>query len=377
MIKFKYLKFFFNINNSLTLKWFKKDLKFSFIQIFSILFITKIMSDESKPSFLSEEYPISNESADLSNHRLSKTRNSNENIEKISNNQPESKDNKNDVSLVSLAEEEKLDSLLSSKNVCGLKKMSSLNSLRLKSYKIKETFDSLRCGSISKSENLSLKKLSTNESPLNFFKFSFESKSSDTDIPNVQGSSFIYSPFTIELTDTGTVPSTILMSASPNSSLRQKKFTNSFEITLEKPNKLQPQTNSEKERLCLESFSKTEVDQEELKSNNGNSNYKILVAIDFGTTHSGYAYAYLKNPNEIHLMKRWSDGETRFSTFKVPTTLLLSPTGEFHSFGYQAIEFYNDLEPSQAKDWNFFEKFKMSLHNSQVKAVLLNFINLL
>ena len=323
------------------------------------------MSDESKPSFLSEEYPMTNESADLSKPRLSKTRNSNEKIEKISENQSESKENKNEVSLVSLAEEDKLDSLLSSKNVCGLKKISSLNSLRLKSYKIKETFDSLRCGSIGKSENLSLKKLSTNENPLNSFKFSFESKSSDTDVPNFQGSSLMYSPFTIELTDTGAVPSTILMSASPNASLRQKKFTNSFEITLEKPNKLQTQTNSEKERLSLENCSKTEVDQDELKNN---TNYKILVAIDFGTTHSGYAYAYLKNPNEIHLMKRWSDGETRFSSFKVPTTLLLSPTGEFHSFGYQAIEFYNDLEPSQTKDWNFFEKFKMSLHNSQVKG---------
>jgi hypothetical protein len=327
------------------------------------------MSDESKISFLSEEYPINDSNSDLSKPRLSKTLNSCEKINENFENESK-KETKNRVSLVSLSENKEDALLASSKNACGLKKISSLSSLRLKSHKIKETFDLLRCGSVGKSENLSFKQTPI-DNQLNLFKFSFESKSSEKELSQFIGTSLLQSPFTIELTDTGAMSSTILMSASPYASLRQKNFKNSLEITVEKGNKpqadnLKPsQAASEDKRLSIENGSKIDEDEETSKKTE-NSNYIVLVAIDFGTTHSGYAYAYLNSPNEIHLMKRWSDGETRFSSFKVPTTLLMSPSGDFHSFGYQAIEFYNDLESGQSKEWSFFEKFKMSLHNSQV-----------
>ncbi len=51
---------------------------------------------------------------------------------------------------------------------------------------------------------------------------------------------------------------------------------------------------------------------------------------------------------------------------KMPTSLLLDPDGNFHSFGYQATTFYNDLDVEESKKWNLFEKFKMNLHNSNV-----------
>lgn len=54
---------------------------------------------------------------------------------------------------------------------------------------------------------------------------------------------------------------------------------------------------------------------------------------------------------------------------KTPTTLLISPEGKFHSFGYSARDYYHDLDEEEAKDWLYFEKFKMALHHSEVCMV--------
>ena len=52
---------------------------------------------------------------------------------------------------------------------------------------------------------------------------------------------------------------------------------------------------------------------------------------------------------------------------KTPTILLLTPTKQFHSFGFTARDFFHDLDPSEAKKWFFFDKFKMILHHSKVR----------
>jgi hypothetical protein len=52
---------------------------------------------------------------------------------------------------------------------------------------------------------------------------------------------------------------------------------------------------------------------------------------------------------------------------KTPTTILLTPNLEFHSFGFFARDFFHDLDPDEAKRWLFFEKFKMHLHYVQVR----------
>jgi hypothetical protein len=52
---------------------------------------------------------------------------------------------------------------------------------------------------------------------------------------------------------------------------------------------------------------------------------------------------------------------------KTPTTILLTPNLEFHSFGFFARDFFHDLDPIEAKRWLFFEKFKMHLHHIQVR----------
>ncbi|XP_069095367.1 heat shock 70 kDa protein 12A isoform X2 [Pleurodeles waltl] len=92
--------------------------------------------------------------------------------------------------------------------------------------------------------------------------------------------------------------------------------------------------------------------------------FQVVVAIDFGTTSSGYAYSFAKEPECIHIMRRWEGGDPGVSNQKTPTTILLTPDRKFHSFGYAARDFYHDLDSNECKQWLYFEKFKMTLHTS-------------
>nr|XP_033799611.1 heat shock 70 kDa protein 12A [Geotrypetes seraphini] len=92
--------------------------------------------------------------------------------------------------------------------------------------------------------------------------------------------------------------------------------------------------------------------------------YQVVVAIDFGTTSSGYAYSFMKEPECIHIMRRWEGGDPGISSQKTPTTMLLTPERKFHSFGFAARDFYHDLEPGESKHWLYFDKFKMKLHST-------------
>ncbi|GCC22225.1 hypothetical protein chiPu_0000610 [Chiloscyllium punctatum] len=92
--------------------------------------------------------------------------------------------------------------------------------------------------------------------------------------------------------------------------------------------------------------------------------FVVVVAIDFGTTSSGYAYSFARDPECIHIMRRWEGGDPGVSNQKTPTTILLTPDGKYHSFGYAARDFYHDLDPNDSKQWLYFEKFKMKLHTT-------------
>ncbi|NXB60117.1 HS12A protein, partial [Struthidea cinerea] len=92
--------------------------------------------------------------------------------------------------------------------------------------------------------------------------------------------------------------------------------------------------------------------------------FLVVVAIDFGTTSSGYAYSFTKEPECIHVMRRWEGGDPGVSNQKTPTTILLTPERKFHSFGYAARDYYHDLDPTESKHWLYFEKFKMKLHTT-------------
>ena len=97
----------------------------------------------------------------------------------------------------------------------------------------------------------------------------------------------------------------------------------------------------------------------------------VVVAIDFGTTYSGYAFSFTRDPDAIHMMRKWEGGDPGVINQKTPTTLLLDPNGKFHSFGFSARDFFHDLDVQEAKKWMYFEKFKMTLHYSAVSKYMI------
>ncbi|PNF14706.1 Heat shock 70 kDa protein 12A [Cryptotermes secundus] len=92
----------------------------------------------------------------------------------------------------------------------------------------------------------------------------------------------------------------------------------------------------------------------------------VVVAIDIGTTYSGYAFCFTRDlDSNIHMMRKWEGGDPGLNNQKTPTTLLLTPSGEFHSFGFAARDYFHDLDLQEAKKWLYFDKFKMALHHNQ------------
>lgn len=101
-----------------------------------------------------------------------------------------------------------------------------------------------------------------------------------------------------------------------------------------------------------------------LIENDDTSNYIVIVAIDFGTMYSGYAFSFTRDPESIHMMRKWEGGDPGINNQKAPTSILINPDGEFDSFGYAARDRYHDLDPNEAKEYLYFEKFKMALHHN-------------
>ncbi|XP_051895417.1 heat shock 70 kDa protein 12B-like [Pristis pectinata] len=98
--------------------------------------------------------------------------------------------------------------------------------------------------------------------------------------------------------------------------------------------------------------------------------FLVVVAIDLGTTASGYAYSLVQEPETIHIMRRWEGGDPGVANQKIPTCLLLTPGRSFHSLGYTARDFYHDLDPEEAPHWFYFDKFKMKIHSFNVQFAL-------
>ncbi|XP_006823582.1 heat shock 70 kDa protein 12A-like isoform X2 [Saccoglossus kowalevskii] len=99
--------------------------------------------------------------------------------------------------------------------------------------------------------------------------------------------------------------------------------------------------------------------------------YIAVVAIDFGTTYSGFAFSFIKSAytdRDIYMNKEWGH-DHGLSTLKAPTCILLTPEREFDSFGYQAQEKYASLEDAQDTTFLFFDRFKMELHSEKNEEV--------
>ena len=101
-----------------------------------------------------------------------------------------------------------------------------------------------------------------------------------------------------------------------------------------------------------------------------NSSYIAVVAIDFGTTYSGFAFAFNHKEGEggIHMNKAWGN-EQGLSTLKTSTSLLLGPDGQFDSFGFEADEKYANFFCGEDQQYMYFKRFKMTLHKSEVESL--------
>ncbi|KAH9518497.1 Heat shock 70 kDa protein 12A [Bulinus truncatus] len=118
----------------------------------------------------------------------------------------------------------------------------------------------------------------------------------------------------------------------------------------------------------------TQVEYEETSNDPQNvisePRHFVVVAIDVGTTHSGYAFSFVRDPGSVYMMRRWSGEEPGLVNQKTLTSLLLTPEGNFHSFGYNARSNYLNLIPLEAKHWLYFSTFKMELHHNTVAMVI-------
>ena len=95
--------------------------------------------------------------------------------------------------------------------------------------------------------------------------------------------------------------------------------------------------------------------------------YLFVVAIDIGTTYSGYAFSsrddFKKDPMKIIANQAWNTGCQRHLSLKTPTCLLLGDNEKFVSFGYEAENKYSDIVIDRKKnEYFFFQRFKMQLY---------------
>ncbi|XP_035994601.1 heat shock 70 kDa protein 12A [Fundulus heteroclitus] len=96
----------------------------------------------------------------------------------------------------------------------------------------------------------------------------------------------------------------------------------------------------------------------------------FVIAIDFGTAYSGHAFSMTARDAvaDIHI-KMWGEDVCQ-QTPKTPTCILFNEKEEFFRFGYKAKTKYFRMRGQQAKDYFFFDNFKMSLYGKNVNRDL-------
>lgn len=88
---------------------------------------------------------------------------------------------------------------------------------------------------------------------------------------------------------------------------------------------------------------------------------KIIVAVDFGTSYSGFGYIYLANSNRIYKQDSWQDSPTRYC--KNLTQLLYArDLKKILSHGYRSTKQIADMD--DASDVFLFKYFKMGIHEN-------------
>lgn len=91
------------------------------------------------------------------------------------------------------------------------------------------------------------------------------------------------------------------------------------------------------------------------------------MAIDFGTTYSGFAYSLTKTSEVI--LQKWDPkaGDKVDVSLKTPTSLLLDNKNNFVAFGFDAERLYKEyVDDEKHESIRFFRNFKMKLLKKEV-----------
>ncbi|KAM9342349.1 heat shock 70 kDa protein 12A-like [Pholidichthys leucotaenia] len=93
-----------------------------------------------------------------------------------------------------------------------------------------------------------------------------------------------------------------------------------------------------------------------------------IIAIDFGTAYSGYAYTISPKEEQLDpIVKLWGKDEG-LETPKTPTCILFNEHEEFLKFGYEAIRAYTGMHEKDAKKHYLFKNFKMALYGKDLSG---------
>lgn len=93
-----------------------------------------------------------------------------------------------------------------------------------------------------------------------------------------------------------------------------------------------------------------------------------MVAIDFGTSYSGYAFSFRHDyeRDKLKISTNLWPHNSGLSP-KAPSAVLIGPDHVVKSFGYEAQSKYNELvECDKAEGHYYFEKFKMAIYSAEV-----------
>ncbi|XP_017164872.1 heat shock 70 kDa protein 12A-like [Poecilia reticulata] len=96
----------------------------------------------------------------------------------------------------------------------------------------------------------------------------------------------------------------------------------------------------------------------------------FVIAIDFGTAFSGYAFNITKGEEESQpYLPKWGK-EYGFDSPKTPTCILFNKDEKCLSFGYEAKMTYKEMSGEEAKKHYYFEDFKMALYSKKLSSNL-------
>ena len=95
---------------------------------------------------------------------------------------------------------------------------------------------------------------------------------------------------------------------------------------------------------------------------------EVVVGIDFGSSGSGYAYAFSDNKDEIHQGMIYGANVDN----KVPTSIILNDYDKTIKFGVECLE---HLKIKGGKAGHYFKDIKMNLYEKKKQSTSIGFSN--